>query len=260
MVTKHLSEKCEAFGIGYFGDDPECGDCDVARICRGRTDALNKKTEDEQTMSLEKLLKEAKKLKKKGDLKDFIEEHELEVSIKKSDTVAKILKKIESALEDEFDEEVEDVEDEDEVEDDDDAGEDDDDEGVDDDDDEGEEAEEAEEIDVEELVERITALETRVAELTDKMGEAKAAPSGASKAAIKKEKIAALMEGVPYSDDDLDELNGRELKLLASGLGINSFGMNSKKVTAAIKKIQGKKATGKKAGKKGKKGKGKKKK
>ena len=143
MSIDKLKDKCAAFGIGYFGDDPECSDCDVSKMCNRKTNELNKKTKEKETMSLEKLLKEAKKLKKKGDLADFIEEHDLDVDVKKSDTVAKMLKKVEAALEEEFEE----VEDEDaDGDEDDDADEDDD--GDEDGDEDGEDEDEDDDVDL----------------------------------------------------------------------------------------------------------------
>ena len=100
---------------------------------------------------------------------------------------------------------------------------------------------------------RVKALESRMDELEEKVESGGGRSSGKATKAEKDAMKQELVDAGPYSKAELGELNGRQLKMLASGLGINSFGMGADDVTAAITKHYTKKKGGKKPGKKGKK-------
>ena len=102
--------------------------------------------------------------------------------------------------------------------------------------------------DIDTLNARVTMLEKRLDEVLEMMknkpAEAPAAKSKSSKA----EKDAAkakLLESCPYDKTTIAELNGREVKQLASALGIKSFGMKQNVVVAAILKSKANKTANK---------------
>ena len=76
--------------------------------------------------------------------------------------------------------------------------------------------------DIDSLEARVTALEKRLDEVLATLQKApagKAKTGKAEKDAIK----AKLVEACPYKAADLKKLNGREIKMLASAVGVNSF-------------------------------------
>lgn len=224
----HYNETCEGFGIAYFGEDSECRKCDESDLCKEQTDYTIRSKSPMNAKKIKKLLKEARGIEERKELLEFIDENEIEVKVGKKDSVAKILSKIEDALD------------------------------PDDPDAEAEAAAEAEasetpeketdpddetEYDLAELEGRIKALESRVAELQAKL-EAGGGTKGKGskkeeKEAIKKE----LMKGVPYSKDKLGELNARELKMLGSAMGVKTFGKAGDEVKKLILAKQKKKAS-----------------
>lgn len=70
--------------------------------------------------------------------------------------------------------------------------------------------------------------------------EAEAPPARKSSKQEKDDKKEALLSKAPYSSTQLGELNGREIKMLASAMGINSFGMSKDACKASILKSQAK--------------------
>lgn len=294
-VKPKVNEYCEAFGIAYFAQDEECSDCDEAMLCKKLTDERLKSKTGGETMDTDKLLKKAKKIKKKEDLLEFIEENELDVKVGKKESVSSILKKVTKALEEAAEEEETGEEEEEEIDldeldrkelkayiknneldvkvtkkmSDDDirlaivealeeaGGEDEEEEeeeaaeeetGGEEEEGASESEEEEEEPTIDDLKERVKALEARVAEIKESMeGSTTAAKSArGSKKAEKEEAKQKLLEGAPYSDSDLKAMTGRDLKMLGSALGVNTFGMKTEEVLKVVKQAQ-KKSGGKKS-------------
>lgn len=98
------------------------------------------------------------------------------------------------------------------------------------------------------LEDRVAALETRVAELTEALE--KGGGKGGKRHTSKDEKDelkAKLMEGVPYDKKSLADLQGKQVKMLASAMGINSFGKGRDEVVGEILKSKANKPAEKKS-------------
>jgi hypothetical protein len=241
-----FNDYCEAFAKGYFSSDPECRNCDEASRCSELTKGMMKVKRQNRkggvkmlTQKLaDKILKKAKDCDEVSELVELIEEYDLEVEVKKKDELDDVLKKIKAAVKAATEDDDDDKKDK--------GGDDDDDDkkgkktkkDKDDDDDKGEAT-------LEELEARVKSLETRIAEIQEKL-----ASGGGTKGSKKEEKAAKkakLLEGVPYGKEDLENMNARDLKMLASALGVNPFGKSVVDVKKMVVKAQ------EKAGKKGKK-------
>jgi len=93
-----------------------------------------------------------------------------------------------------------------------------------------------------------TSIDTRLSALEIRMGAVEALLNNLSGAFSKKTKKmsdaekdlmkAELLKGVPYDNKKLEKLKTTELKLLASALEINSFGMKRADIVKSILKKQ----------------------
>ncbi|MHC4643998.1 MAG: hypothetical protein ACYTBJ_00755 [Planctomycetota bacterium] len=259
---------CEGYEIAFSANDEQCAGCKVAAKCKSETDNKLRSSGttgkgEQKTMAkklTEKQLKAAlKKAKTKKDLAAINKAQG--AGIKPADAKGKSQEEIAEMIllalypppadDDDFD--ADDLDDDDFGDDDgaddgadDDAGDDPDDD-LDDDagDDASETADEPEDEpddDVETdtlkaLTERVEDLEARIVKLQETLDKAPAAK--ASRKSSKEEKEAAkaeLVAGCPYTKKSIAELSGKQVKQLASGLGIKSFGLKTDAVVAAILK------------------------
>jgi len=262
---------CEGFGIAHSEHDEECEGCRVEEKCASQTlEKLNnaKSKRGGTTMAkkltkkqLEALLKKAKTAK---SIKAIVKDNKIKVKLVKGMTIDDAKEAVMNAAfppeDDDFDdddfgdeetaEETGDDPDEDVDDFDDDDGADlddpdsDDDGGSDDaddsDSDDGGSEEEVDDspddpVEIDALIARIEALEKRLDEAEKAMTKAAPASAGSKKAA-KEAKKAELLAGVPYTKESIEKLNSRELKMLASAMGINSFRVANDKLIPQILK------------------------
>ena len=85
---------------------------------------------------------------------------------------------------------------------------------------------------------RVSALEARV-QLLDSLIDKiiKGAETSPKRKTTREQKEAAkqrLLDAGPYDKKSLEEMGGKDLRILASALNINSFGMARDKIVAAI--------------------------
>ena len=197
-----MSDKCEAYGVAYSGEDPECDGCGEADECKKLTDGE------------EEFVK-----KKKGGQK------------KKGEQQAK-KKKVEDEGVGEEDIDEEDIDEEDV--------------------DEGSGQEDSlEGMDVDEKFEVIAGrLATVVALLnrlvegsppTEKDDRSSKKKVNEGKKADKELRKANLLANGPYDADGLADLTGRDIKMLASAMKLNSFGMTRDDAVKLISGAQKKK-------------------
>jgi len=84
---------------------------------------------------------------------------------------------------------------------------------------------------------RLSALEIRMGAVEALLNNLAGAFSGKTRKMSDAEKShmkAELLKGIPYDNKKLEKLKTTELKLLASALGINSFGMKRAAIVKAI--------------------------
>ena len=84
---------------------------------------------------------------------------------------------------------------------------------------------------------RLSALEIRIASVEALLNNLAGSSSRKTKKLSNEEKErikAKLLKGVPYDNKKLEKLNSIKLKILASALGINSFGMKRVDIVKAI--------------------------
>ena len=221
-----LVDRCNGYGVAYLRGNTECEKCNFSRKCKSKT---NKWISEMKEEIVKKILKELKEIDDKEELEEFVEEHDLEdyVEFEKKDSVAKMKKKIKEALQEKED----DGGDGDGDDGDDGDGDDGDGDDGDGDDDDGD----GDGNDLEEIESRVLDLESRVAaleELVKKKKKDSRKMSSDDKDAIKEK----LLKKAPYSKKALADLGGRDVKFLASAMGIKAFGSTRDKVEKLILK------------------------
>ena len=222
VKAKKKENECEGYGIAYSEDDDECQVCEDAEECQSATVAAEGETsetppEDEDATKAPSEFKTVPILKKylkdlsKGELKDYINEHELECEVEKAmdqdDIIEEICverfppkttgKKAAGGKKATIDKKATKK---------------------------GSAVISLKDLQsrIEEMEERLAGLETRVAGAAEE-GAGKVTRKKTSKS-DKDEKKAELMKGVPYTVKTIAGLSGRDVKMLASAMEINSFG------------------------------------
>ena len=264
---------CEGYEIAFSANDEACGNCKVAAKCESTTtkklkQSSGKPGKGETTTMAKKLTEKQLKaaLKKAKTKKDLAAINKSQGGlIKPADAKGKSQEEIAELIllaayppaeaDDDFDADDLDDDGDDFGDDDgtDDAGDDADDDADDDlgADDEAEEtaeetadetAEEEPDDDVETdtlkaLTERVEDLEARIVKLQETIDKAPAGKTSNKSSKEEKEAVKAeLVAGCPYTKKSIAELSGKQVKQLASGLGIKSFGLKTDDVVAAILK------------------------
>jgi len=241
--------KCEGYEIAYSAHDEQCDGCKVAVKCSestkyklnnrgGTTMAKPKKLTEKQLKAL------LAKTKTAAAIKSIVSDNGYDVKLVKGMSVQDAKDAIVLAAfppaedpDDDFDDADDfgdDATDEKDVKEDDDGDDDfsDSDSDVDagsdvepgDDADSDAEADLDDPEDIDSLEARVTALEKRLDDVLATLQKAPASAGKPKSGKAEKDAIKAkLLEACPYKKADLEKLNGREIKMLASAVGVNSF-------------------------------------
>ena len=257
---------CEGYEIAFSANDEACGNCKVAAKCESTTtkklkQSSGKPGKGETTTMAKKLTEKQLKaaLKKAKTKKDLAAINKSQGGlIKPADAKGKSQEEIAELIllaayppaeaDDDFDADDLDDDGDDFGDDDgtDDAGDDADDD-LDADDEAEETADETAEADepdddvetdtLKALTERVEDLEARIVKLQETIDKAPAGKTSNKSSKEEKEAVKAeLVAGCPYTKKSIAELSGKQVKQLASGLGMKSFGLKSDEVVAAILK------------------------
>jgi hypothetical protein len=216
---------CEGFGTSWFEKDIECEKCDAVEKCKEKTQKLLGIGEgSKKEINFEELLTTARRLNKKTDLLDWIEENDIDVVPAKLDNIAKILSKVEKALRAKIDA----------------------------DEDKpkkvtakGAKKDMAKKKTVvwemtedmyESLIERLDLLDEKLSAPVE--APANKPRKGSMTKEQKAEFKATLVDDMPYSKADLEAMPNNHLKILASGIDIPSFGVKKVDIIKEIIKAQ----------------------